>query len=227
MCGAYGFSVKDAKEVYKRFDIANSLDDFTPRYNIRPGQMNPVITQNSKKYIERMFWGIIPFFTKDYSHKYKTMNARVETVMELPTYSKLFRKQRCLVPATGFFEWDKTQKPSVPYYFYLKNDPIFAFAGLYDSWVDPKTNQEIHSYTIITTKANQVVGKVHPRMPVILHREDEKKWLSPTQIAQELLALLTPYPNDEMQEYMVDTAVNSPRNDNPEIIKPLDATALL
>ena len=217
MCGAYGFSVKDAKEVYKRFDISNSLDDFTPRYNIRPGQMNLVITQNKKNYIQRMFWGLIPFFAKDNSYRYKTINARAETVTELPTYRKPFRKQRCLVPATGFFEWDKTQKPSVPHYFYLKDGPIFAFAGLYDSWIDPKTKQEIHSYTIITIKANQVVGKVHDRMPVILKRDDENKWLDPTQTAQQLLTLLTPYPNVEMQEYIVDRAVNSPRNDNPGV----------
>ena len=174
-----------------------------------------------------MFWGLIPFFAKDDNYKYKTINARAETVTELPTYRKPFRKHRCLVPATGFFEWDKTQKPSIPHYFYLKDGPIFAFAGLYDSWIDPKTKQEIHSYTIITIKANQVVGKVHDRMPVILKRDDENKWLDPTQTAQQLLTLLTPYPIAEMQEYIVDRAVNTPRNDNPEIIKPLGTRTLL
>src|SRR4051812_4553851 len=100
MCGAYGFSVKKASEVYERFEVMNQLD-FRPRWNLRPGQMNPVITRHSPNQMEFMFWGLIPFFAKDDSFKYKTFNARAETVADLPTYRKPFRTQRCLVPATG------------------------------------------------------------------------------------------------------------------------------
>src|SRR5947209_5995406 len=136
MCGRYGFSVKNAKEVYKRFEVANQLDMFSPRWNIAPGQLNPVITKHSPNSISRMMWGLIPFFAKDESFKYKTINARAETVANLPTYRKPFRYQRCLVPATNFYEWDKKQKPSIPYAFFVKDQPMFAFAGLYDIWKD-------------------------------------------------------------------------------------------
>ncbi len=117
MCGRYGFSVKDAQEVYERFNVVNTLPDFHPRYNIAPGQLNPVILRHSPKRIERMFWGLIPHWAKDESLKYKTINARAEGIAEKPVYKKPFRLQRCLVPATGFYEWDKAHKPSTPYYF--------------------------------------------------------------------------------------------------------------
>lgn len=221
MCGRYGFSVKNAKEVYDRFEVANQLDMFAPRWNIAPGQMNPVITKHSPNSITRMFWGLIPFFAKDDSYKYKTINARSETVANLATYRKPFRYQRCLVPATNFYEWDKTQKPSIPYAFFVKDQPMFAFAGLFDVWKDPRSGDEIHSYTIITTQANEVVEKVHPRMPVILHKEDEETWLNPDIIEPEkLLPLLTPYPSEKMESYRISRAINNPGVDTEEIIQP-------
>src|SRR3712207_2124130 len=123
MCGAYGFSVKDAKEVYDRFDVVNRLEDFQPRFNIRPGQMNPVITSHSPNQISRMFWGLIPHWAKDDTQKFKTINARAETVATSPAYRKPFRQHRCLVPATGFYEPDKINYPKPPHpwhYFQVK-----------------------------------------------------------------------------------------------------------
>src|SRR6266702_3649895 len=102
MCGRYGFSVKHAKEVYERFEVVNTLAEYHPRYNIAPGQLNPVVLRHSPNSIERMFWGLIPFFAKDDSFKYKTINARSEGIESKPTYKKPFRSQRCLVPATNF-----------------------------------------------------------------------------------------------------------------------------
>jgi putative SOS response-associated peptidase YedK len=170
-----------------------------------------------------MVWGLIPHWAKDDKFKFQTINARVEGMESKPVYRKPFRMQRCLVPATGFYEWDKTQTPSQPYYFTLKSGEMFAFAGLYDVWTDPKTNKEIQSYTIITTAANGVVGKIHHRMPVILLREDEDEWLNPDIIEPErLLPLLKPYPDTEMIAYPVSTAVNRPNMDSAELIKPLD-----
>src|SRR5258706_5560345 len=107
MCGAYGFSVKDAREVYDRFDIENTLETFSPRYNVRPGQMNPVITSHSPNHISTMFWGLIPFWAKDEKMKFSTINARAETAATSASYRKPFRSQRCLIPATGFYEPDK------------------------------------------------------------------------------------------------------------------------
>jgi len=185
MCGAYGFSVKNAKEMYDRFEVVNTLDDFRPRFNVWPGQMNLVVTSHSPNQISRMFWGLLPHFAKDERYKYKTINAKAETVAELPTFREPLRHKRCLVPATGFYEPDKIHfdKPPFPWhYFHLKNQPLFGFAGLYDIWTDKETGKEIYSYTIITTEPNEIVGKFHNRMPVILKKEDEAAWLNPDSV---------------------------------------------
>src|SRR6266699_57512 len=153
----------------------------------------------------------------------KTINARVEGIAEKPTYRKPFRFQRLLVPATGFFEWDKSVKPSIPYYFSLKHEKLFAFAGLYDTWTDPKTATAINSYTIITCPANSIVGKIHPRMPVILRREDEETWLNPDIIEPEqLYPLLTSYPDAAMQASPVSPAVNNTNNDSEDVLKSIN-----
>jgi putative SOS response-associated peptidase YedK len=142
MCGRYGFSIKKKDEVYNRFGVQNKLDLFESHYNIAPGTMNPVITRHSPNHISRMVWGLIPFWAKDDKFKFQTINARVEGIESKPVYRKPFRMQRCLVPATGFFEWDKKEMPSQPWYFRLKQEDLFAFAGLYDIWKDPKTGKE-------------------------------------------------------------------------------------
>ena len=225
MCGAYGFSVKDAKEVYDRFAIQNTLFDLKPRWNIRPGQMNPVITAHSQNQISRMFWGLLPHFAKDEQYRYKTINARAETVAKLPTFREPLRNRRCLVPATGFYEPDKIHKEKPPFtwhYFQLKDQPLFAFAGLYDIWRDTQTGKEIYSYTIITTAPNQLVGNIHDRMPVILRKEDESTWLNPD-IAEpeQLLHLLNPYSDKQMHQWQVGGAARNPRNDYAELIQPI------
>jgi putative SOS response-associated peptidase YedK len=225
MCGRYGFSVNDAKEVYERFEVYNELADLAPRYNIAPGQMNPVVTSHSPNQISRMFWGLIPHWAKDDSSKYKTINARAETVAQLPTFREPFRHTRCLVPATGFYEPDKKHATKAPFpwhYFQLKDQKIFGFAGLYDVWTDKQTGKEIRSYTIMTTKPNALVGQYHDRMPVILNPADEEAWLDPDSIEPErILPLLKPYPADKMEEWRVGDAARNPRNDSPELIQPL------
>jgi putative SOS response-associated peptidase YedK len=225
MCGAYGFSVKDAKEVYDRFEVVNTLDDLKPRWNVRPGQMNPVITSHSPNQISRMFWGLIPHWARDDKSKYSTINARAETVATLATYKEPFRHKRCIVPATGFYEPDKIHftKPPFPWhYFQLKDQKVFGIAGLYDVWKDRETGKEMHTYTIITTEPNAVVGEFHGRMPVILQKEDEETWLNPdiSEPAQ-LLPLLKSYPDEKMETWAVGEEARNVRNDYPELIKPL------
>jgi len=226
MCGAYGFSVKDMKAVYKRFTIVNELDDFQPRYNLRPGQMNPVVISHSPNRIARMFWGLIPAWAQEFkATKYSTINARVETVTEKPSFRKPLRQQRCLVPATGFYEPDKIHYSKPPYpwhYFIVKDQPVYAFAGIYEVWTEKETGKQYYSYAIITTTPNAVVGKVHDRMPVILHKEDEETWLNPDITEPEqLIPLLKPYPVQDMEEWAVGDDARNPRNDYPELIKPV------
>src|SRR3954453_13190431 len=168
MCGAYGFSVKDAKEVYDRFSVVNILEGLQPRWNIRPGQMNPVITVHSPNQISYTFWGLIPYFARDknFTYKYKTINAKAETVATLRTYREPLRRRRCLIPATGFYEPDKvnfTKSPFPWHYFQLKSRELFAFAGLYDVWTDPATKKELSSYTHGTHAAAAIVAALSGR----------------------------------------------------------------
>jgi putative SOS response-associated peptidase YedK len=225
MCGAYGFSVKDAKEVYERFEVVNQLEDLKARWNVRPGQMNPVITSHSPNRISRMFWGLIPFWSKDDKNKFSTINARAETVATAPAYRQPFRQKRCIVPATGFYEPDKIHfsKPPFPWhYFQLKDQKVFGFAGLYDIWKDRQTGEEIYSYTIVTTEPNAVVGEFHNRMPVILQKEDEETWLNPDiSESAQLLPLLKSYPAEKMETWAVGEEARNVKNDYPELIKKL------
>ncbi len=223
MCGRYGYSVEDAKEVYSRFQVANALAPFTSHFNVTPATMNPVVTSHSPNTLSMMFWGLIPSFAKPGdATKYHTINARSEDVLRKPAFREPFQFQRCLVPASFFYEWDKATKPSAPYLFRLKDGSLFAFAGLYNVWTDPRTSMEIPSYTILTTRPNALVGKVHNRMPVILRREDEEEWLNPDLTEPERIQdLIHPYPAEEMDAYIVSRQVNIPTLDSPELIEPV------
>ncbi|MGB9928363.1 MAG: SOS response-associated peptidase [Methanosarcina sp.] len=223
MCGAYGISVKRIQDLIDRFDFVNTLENFKPRWNVRPGQENPVIVNHANKEIELMVWGLLPHFAKDENYKHKPINAKAETIHQLPTFRHSFHHKRCLVPATGFFEPDKihfSKNPFPWHYFQMKGQEIFAFAGLYDVWKDHNNGKEIHSYTIITTEPNAIVGKYHDRMPVILEKEVEDKWLDPDIEAEKLLSLLKPFPEEKMDEWEVGAEARNPGNDYPEIINP-------
>jgi putative SOS response-associated peptidase YedK len=224
MCGAYGFSIQDAKDVYARFSVANQLDDLHARYNLRPGQLNPVITRHSPNQISRMFWGLIPHWAKDETRKFSTINAKAETAAELPTYRDAFRRKRCIVPATGFYEPDKVNYKKQPFpwhYFQLTDQPLFGFAGLYDIWKDKQTGTDIWSYTIITTTPHEIVGQYHDRMPVILAHDAEDAWLDPDLVdVKRISQMLKPYPSESMEEWRVGNEARNPKHDNLDVMKP-------
>jgi putative SOS response-associated peptidase YedK len=229
MCGAYGLSVKTIKDIIYRFDIEiedENVEGFRPRWNIRPGQHNPVVVkkaENEKNHIEMMLWGLPPHFAHDEHYKHKPINARAETVEELPTFRHSFHRTRCLIPFTSFYEPDKINFSKEPYpwhYFELKDHSISSFAGLYYIWHDKNSEKEIHSYTIITTTPNTIVGKYHDRMPVIMGKEDEDTWLNPDTEVDKLHLLLKSFPAEMMDEWEVGAAARDPKNDYPEIIEP-------
>lgn len=227
MCGRYGFSIKDAKEVIGRFDLINTLDEIEKldtHYNIPPGTLNPVVVNTSEGYkMGRFFWGLIPSWSKDESMKWKTINARAEGIETKASYRKPFKSQRCLIPATWYFEWDKSTNPKTPYMIKLKSDEIFSFAGLYDIWKNSE-GKDIYSFTIITTAPNKLQGRIHDRMPVILPKEDEKEWLNPDYSEpDQLLKYLKPYPDEEMEMHTVSSAVNIPKNDDASVIAPMNS----
>lgn len=217
MCGRYNLELRD--DFKTRFHISNKLPEMKSRYNIAPSQRLPVVVSHSPNRVELMQWGLIPFWSRD--GRGGVINARAETVAEKPMFKRLLTLQRCLVPATGFYEWKHESGGKVPHHIFLKDHEYFAFAGLYDTWEAP--NGETRStYTIITTTPNALMEPIHNRMPVILRREDEDRWLNPDEVeAEPLLKRLQPYPADAMECYEISTNVNNPSHDDKRLLHPV------
>jgi putative SOS response-associated peptidase YedK len=221
MCGRYSLS-KSKIELEERFQ-AELLADFKPRYNIAPTQLVPVITSDSPNGFSFFYWGITPDFAKNKPVSQKLINARAETVMEKVSFKNAFQKRRCLVPADGFFEWKKLgKKTKIPYRFTLTSEEPFAFAGIWDEF-ENELGESNHTFLILTTSPNSLVSEIHDRMPVILGREDEKKWLDKYTSLEELLKMLHTHKSDDMLSYTVSPMVNSVANDSPSIIRKTSA----
>jgi putative SOS response-associated peptidase YedK len=176
MCGRFTFQPTEA--FYTRFQISNRLDSLTARFNIAPGQMVPVIIANSPRRIVLMRWGLIPHWAKDAKTAYKMINARVETLTQRPAFRGLLSHNRALVPACGYYEWQGEGREKTPYYIHSRSESFVAFAGLYDTWTTPD-GDELYTFTIITTDADESMAKLHNRMPVILAKELEDAWIDP------------------------------------------------
>ncbi len=222
MCGRFTQKA-DQKTIKKEFKV-DSLQEtiLKPRYNIAPTQeIVAVLESNGERMIDALRWGLIPSWAKDESIGNKMINARAETLAEKPSFRNAFRSHRCIIPASGFYEWQKAAKGAKqPFYFHLKDKEVFGFAGLYEQWVDRETGEQIETCTIITTEANKVLEPVHDRMPVILKPENYEQWLDAKEKdTDKLQELLVPYPAIEMDSYKVSKSVNTPSNDSPELIK--------
>jgi putative SOS response-associated peptidase YedK len=218
MCGRY--TLVEVDGLQKRFSLEEALPEVSARYNVAPTQTMPVVTRHSPNQLELMRWGLIPSWAKEPNIGNRMINARAETVAEKPAFKRALERRRCLIPASGFYEWKQTESGKVPHYIHLTDEPLFAFAGLYENWKAPDETW-VRSYTIITTTANDLMAPLHNRMPVILGREDEDLWLDPDATETErLLPLLRPYPARHMAAYPVSRAVNSPTNESPTLITP-------
>jgi putative SOS response-associated peptidase YedK len=217
MCGRFTFQPTEA--FYARFAITNRLDSLIARYNISPGQMVPVIIANSPCRIVLMRWGLIPHWAKDDKTAYKMINARVETLTQRPAFRGLLSHNRALVPACGYYEWKAEGRDKTPYYIHPQSEPFVAFAGLYDVWIHP-TGEELYTFTIITTDADESMPKLHNRMPVILARELEDAWLDPELTkAYDVLDVLSRSTSLELDAYPVSRMVNKPSIDNQALIQ--------
>jgi putative SOS response-associated peptidase YedK len=216
MCGRY--SIVPTENIAARFDIQQAQLTLLPRYNVAPSQSMPVVVRNSPNRLIEMQWGLIPSWSKEPRVQFSTINARAETISKSPVFRGPFKSQRCLVPASGFYEWRQTSQGKQPYCIRLKDGELFAFAGLYDIWHAGEGN-ELSSYTIITTTPNDLVAPIHNRMPVILHRDDEDVWLDKDADPARLLSLLTAYPANAMEAYPVSRAVNNPANEGAELMQ--------
>jgi putative SOS response-associated peptidase YedK len=221
MCGRFTLTT-DLKIVAERFSAPPPPADSkaaAPRYNIAPTQNVIVVGDDGKRYMKEMRWGLIPSWAKDPSIGNRMINARAETVAEKPAFRAALKKRRCIIPADGFYEWQKLGKVKQPVRIVLKSQEPFGFAGLWELWMSPE-GEGVLSCTIITTEANELLKAVHDRMPVILTREAEAVWLDPkVHEPDKLLPLLKQYPSDEMEFYAVSRQVNSPTVDQPSNIQ--------
>jgi putative SOS response-associated peptidase YedK len=222
MCGRFTLTT-DPKAIQQAFDLDNISGELQPRYNIAPSQPVAVITNQNPKELTVVKWGLVPSWSKDPAIGNKMINARSETAAEKPSFRSAFKRRRCLIPADGFFEWTKQGKKKVPMYIHLEDNPVFAFAGLWEVWQSPD-GSELQTCTILTTEPNDLIRPLHHRMAVILDPDAYDTWLSPDELpADVLMPLMTSYPQERMRVYEVSTQVNSPANDNPSVLEPFDS----
>ena len=224
MCGRYAITT-DAQSIIDYFRIEHVLfnpDEFRPRYNIAPSQPVPAVRQGGKgRELTLLRWGLIPFWAKDPKIGYRMINARAETAAEKPAYRAAFRHRRCLLPATGFYEWKGERGHKQPYHIAPPDGGLFAFAGLWEHWEGE--GGAVESCTILVTEANDEVRPIHDRMPVILGPDRCDDWLDTGNgNVDQLRSMLRPY-GGALMTYPVSKLVNKPENDDPRCIEPAAA----
>lgn len=214
MCGRYRLTRSDRLAETFNAELAEKLH---PRYNIAPTQPVLVVrVDGSRRVIASMRWGLIPTWAKDASTA--QINARSETLLEKPAFRESFERRRCLIPADGFYEWKRSDKSKQPFHFGMKDNSLFAFAGIWDRWRTPQ-GQIIESCAILTTTPNELLKDVHDRMPVILREDLYQQWLvAPVSKCGELSRVLQPLDAAMMKRFPVSSAVNDPQNDTLECI---------
>ncbi len=219
MCGRYTLSVK-AGVVAKRFGLAVKPDDVRANYNVAPSQVMPVILESSdgKRYLNQMHWGIPRMLGKDLVKE--LINTRADKAFG-GFWKRTVLGRRCLVPATGFYEWQAGKDGKTPFFIHPKDTEIFAFAGIWDVWKG-LDGQEMQSYSIMTTEPNQEMKTIHTRMPVILRPEDEERWIDPSNNTSEgLESLLFPSADNSLEMYEVSRDVNSPKTNDEHLLLPV------
>jgi putative SOS response-associated peptidase YedK len=204
MCGRF-ILLTDLSVIVEEFGIEDIACECRPNHNISPGQdVLAVARDRGKNRLQSYRWGLVPFWAKDPKIGNKMFNARAETLSEKPSFARAFQKRRCLIPADGFYEWQKVGQTKRPLRFFLKSGRPFCFAGLYETWMSPQ-KEPLHTCTIVTTQSNDLIRPIHDRMPVILPKEGEALWIdAENRNPQELLSLLKPYPSENMQIAEVD-----------------------
>ena len=214
MCGRFSLAAS-ASTLMSHFNVQESIAG-APRYNIAPSQEVLTVVQPSgaAREVRRMRWGLIPAWAKDPGIGNQLINARAESVATKPAFRVPLRDRRCLIPTDGFYEWASQGGRKQPWFIRMQDGRPFAFAGLWDCWVDPQ-GRPIESCTIITTTPNDLIRRFHHRMPVILLQEDYDVWLDVERHdVNRILPLLKPYPPEAMTAYPVSPLVNSPSNDS-------------
>lgn len=219
MCGRFA-QFETISRLINIFMIDDSLTEASSSYNIAPGsKVLSVVQKEGKRLLLDFQWGLVPAWAKDPAIGQRLINARAETINQKPSFRGAFRARRCLVIASGFYEWKKEGRGKIPYYIRLASREPIAFAGIHETWTSPQ-GMELQTCAIITTGPNSLMARIHNRMPVIIHGENQEPWLDTSLQPDVALTLLAPYPADEMEAYPVSTLVNSPKNDMPACIEP-------
>jgi len=237
MCGRYASTRNDAA-LAAEFGVDDVVDEaLEPNWNVAPTQQVRAVLERAphddpdaaaSRLLRSVGWGLVPSWAKDRKIGSKMINARVETLVSKPAFKAAARRRRCLLPADGYFEWQKTDaKAKVPYYLHLGGE-VLAFAGLYELWPDPDLPEDdparwLWTCTIITTSAPDTLGHIHERSPLLVPPGDLRDaWLDPTLTEpDDVQALINSMPQPPLEPYEVSTAVNSPRNNGPELLTPV------
>ncbi|MDN4090941.1 SOS response-associated peptidase [Paenibacillus polymyxa] len=219
MCGRFTLTAA-LPDVLNTFSVDEANYEYSPRYNIAPSQTIAVVADHDgRRVLEGYRWGLVPRWAKDIKIGFKMINARAETLDTKPTFRNLLARNRVIIPADGFFEWQNQGKEKQPFRFQLESKQIFGFAGLYDEWIDPEGNK-LRSCTIITTRPNELVQRVHDRMPVILAEDAVNIWLDRNvSSVDQVMNMLQPYPGKSMIVYPVSRSVGNVRNTDSSLIE--------
>ena len=223
MCGRYNI-ITDAQALYDAYHVEAELaDGRLARYNVAPATEQLVILPEGGRRAARWYrWGLIPHWAKDPAIACKTINARGESVAVKPAFRAAFRQRRCLVPATGFYEWKIREGGKQPYLIRPRSGGLLSFAGLWESWARPEG--EVRSFTIVTTEPNALMARIHDRMPAIVRRDDYARWLDPAlRDPAQIQSMIASCPAGDLQAVPVGREINNARNQGPELIEPAGA----
>jgi len=220
VCGRFALATeKHVLEMLYQLEIRDALE---PRYNIAPGQDILALRfspQRGDRELVKLKWGLVPFWAEEKSIGNRLINARAETAAEKPAFRSAFKKRRVLIPAGGFFEWKSEEGAKQPYYICRLDGKPFSLAGLWERW--EKGAAPLETCTILTTEPNELVAKLHNRMPVIIPPEDYESWIDPETDQDAVAELLTAVPAEGLTAYPVSRQVNNPANDRAELLKPV------
>lgn len=226
MCGRYSLARREMPWAFQEVGVTW---DGASRYNVGPMQRAPVIRRREgRASIEELRWGLIPGWAKDTRIAARCINARAETVAEMPAFRAAFRSRRCLIPADGFYEWQVDGRQRLPWRFVRRDQQPLLFAGLWERWT-PESNPEVceETFTLLTTTPNAEASRIHDRMPVVLQGESATRWLEPETGIDALRSMCLPMADGELEIFRVSPMVNSVRNDSEECLRRVVAQAEL
>jgi len=228
MCGRFA-QPRSAEELARIFHARPAADLAGNQFNVAPtDEVAAVVEHHGERVVDAFRWGLVPFYATTSKGAARLINARAETAETSPAFRTAFERHRCIVPADAFYEWRRHRDPatgrvvrSEPFAVRREDGDLLALAGLWSSWRDPATAARLYTCTILTTDPNQLVARLHDRMPVVLDPADWDAWLGESTPRQKIRALLRPVPLDGLAAYAVSPAVNNVRSEGPELLAPL------